>query len=121
MLNVAILGASNSPDRTAHQAQQLLAQHHHRIFPVSPNHDEIGGLAAFRKVSDIQEPLDVVTLYIGPARLPGVVDDIIAAKPRRVIFNPGTESPAIASRLEEAGIATEEACTLVLLRTGQFE
>ncbi|MFA5495118.1 MAG: CoA-binding protein [Porticoccaceae bacterium] len=121
MLNVAILGASNSPERTAQQAQQLLAQHQHRVFPVSPNQDEVGGLPAFKSLADIPEALDVVTVYIGPARLPGVVDDIIAARPRRVIFNPGTESPDIAARLEEAGIATEEACTLVLLRTGQFE
>jgi len=121
MLNVAILGASESPDRIASQAQQLLAENHHRIFPVAPKGDRIGGLPAFRSLRDISEPLDVITVYIGAARLPDVVDDILAAKPARVIFNPGTESPSIAARLQQAGIATEEACTLVLLRTGQFE
>lgn len=121
MLNVAILGASESPDRIAFQAQQMLAENHHRIFPVSPKSDTVGGLPAFRSLRDISQPLDVVTLYIGAARLPDVVDDILAASPARVIFNPGTESPQIAARLQQAGIATEEACTLVLLRTGQFE
>ncbi len=121
MLNVAILGASNSEERTAFQAQKMLAENHHRIFPVSPKETIVGGIPAYANLGEIPEPLDVVTVYIGPARLPDALQDILAVKPRRVIFNPGTESPDIAARLREAGIATEEACTLVLLRTGQFE
>ncbi|MEA3300789.1 MAG: CoA-binding protein [Pseudomonadota bacterium] len=121
MLNVAILGATNTPDRTAYQAQRMLADNDHRIFPVSPTQDEVGGLKAYRSLRDIPEPIDVVTVYVGPARLPDAVPDILAVKPARVIFNPGTEAPDIAAQLREAGIATEEACTLVLLRTGQFE
>lgn len=121
MLNVAILGATNSPDRTAHQAQQLLAENNHRIFPVSPNQEEVCGIRAYKRLADISETIDVVTVYVGPARLPDVLPDILAAKPARVIFNPGTEAPDIAAQLRDAGIATEDACTLVLLRTGQFE
>jgi hypothetical protein len=50
-----------------------------------------------------------------------LADEIIAAKPGRVIFNPGTEHPEMAKRFQAAGIKTMEACTLVLLSTGQFD
>ena len=61
-----------------------------------------------------------LTLYVGPARLEPMIDSLVALKPGRVIFNPGTESPALQQALDTAGIPWEEACTLVLLRTGQF-
>lgn len=121
MLNVAILGATNATDRTAWQAQQMLAENHHRIFPVSPTQETVGGLKAYKSLLDIPEAIDVVTVYVGPARLQGIVEEIRAIHPARVIFNPGTEAPDFAAQLEEDGIATQQACTLVLLRTGQFE
>ncbi|KJS08258.1 MAG: hypothetical protein VR73_06400 [Gammaproteobacteria bacterium BRH_c0] len=121
MLNVAILGATNSTDRSAWQAQQMLVENHHRVFPVSPTQDTVGGVKAYKSLLEIPQAIDVVTVYIGPARLVDVVEDIRAINPARVIFNPGTEAPDIAAKLQEDGIATEEACTMVLLRTGQFE
>jgi len=62
-----------------------------------------------------------VTLYVSAAHQDPVADDLLALAPRRVIFNPGTENPALAARLQAAGITTLEACTLVLLKTGAFE
>lgn len=121
MLNVAILGATNATDRTAWQAQQMLVENHHRVFPVSPTQETVGGLKAYKSLLEIPEAIDVVTVYIGPARLADVVEDILTINPARVIFNPGTEAPDIAAELEKDGIATTKACTMVLLRTGQFE
>ena len=48
-------------------------------------------------------------------------DAIVRLKPKRVIFNPGAESPALRKKLEAAGIRVLWECTLVLLRTRQFE
>lgn len=45
---------------------------------------------------------------------------LIALAPRRVIFNPGSEDETLAEQLREQGIACENACTLVLLRSRQF-
>ncbi|MBP1637727.1 MAG: hypothetical protein H6Q18_516, partial [Bacteroidetes bacterium] len=64
--------------------------------------------------------LDTVTLYIGAQRQPEYYDYIISLKPRRVIFNPGTENPEFVRLLGENGIESEVACTLVLLGTGQY-
>jgi predicted CoA-binding protein len=71
-------------------------------------------------VSEITEEIERLTLYLGPDRLGPLVEEIILAKPRRVIFNPGTESAEAMSAFEKAGIECEEAGTLVLLRTGAF-
>lgn len=56
-----------------------------------------------------------------PSISAGLADAIVAAKPERVIFNPGTENPALEEQLSQAGIAVVRACTLALLRTNQFE
>ena len=116
-MKVAILGARPNPERYSHQAQLLLTEHGHEVFPVSPTGREILGVEG---MTSVPSGMGTVTLYLGPDRLMPVLNSLIAAKPRRVIFNPGTESQEAKEKLEESGIKTEEACTLVLLRTGSF-
>lgn len=118
---VAILGASEKEDRYANKAQQRLVNHGYTVLPISPSSKTIMGLPCLQKISDIKEAVDTVTLYVGPKILAAQIDDLIKLKPRRVIFNPGTEDIALQSQLEEAGIHTVEACTLVLLSIDQFE
>lgn len=118
---VVILGASDKPERYAYKAQQMLTEYGYSVLPISRRVDEIMGVKTTRHLLDVQGPIDTVTLYVGPAHLTPQVDALIALKPRRVIFNPGTEDADIEARLQAAGIVTEEACTLVLLRTEQFE
>lgn len=57
---------------------------------------------------------------MGPAKSDQMIEEIVALRPGRVIFNPGSENPRLEKKLEEAGIPFEEACTLVLLSTDQF-
>lgn len=122
MSTVAVLGASDNPERIAYQALGRLVDAGHEVFPVSPKGGEILGQAVLPNLSAIDKPIDTLTLYVGPERQAGaVLDDIVALKPRRVIFNPGTENPAAYARLQQAGIEVEEACTLVLLSTRQFD
>jgi len=118
---VAILGASNNPERYAHKAMTMLREYGYRTIPVHPALDEIDGTKVAHSLGEIQEPVDTLTLYVNPARLVAMLDQVVALRPRRVIFNPGTESPDARARLESEGIHCVEACTLVLLRTGQFE
>ncbi len=116
-MKVAILGASPKADRYSHLAQKLLMEHEHEVIPVSPRGDEILGVPGSTKVP---AGVDTVTLYLSPKRLLPILDQLISAAPRRVIFNPGTESPEAVERLTSADIVCEEACTLVLLNTGAF-
>jgi predicted CoA-binding protein len=117
---VVIIGASDNPERYSHKALLLLRQHGHEVVPVHPKLSEIEGVPVVADLSMITGPVDTVTLYVGPTISLTLKDKLIALKPRRVIFNPGTENAPLQLTLTSAGIACEEACTLVLLHTGQF-
>ena len=117
---VAIIGASDNPGRYSHRALLMLRQHGHEAIPLNPKLDPIEGLPVVPDIPSIQGAGDTVTMYVGPQNSAGLADKLVALKPRRVIFNPGSENLELAARLREAGIACEEACTLVLLSTGAF-
>lgn len=117
---VVIVGASDKADRYAHKAQLLLQRHGHEVVPVHPRLTEIEGVAVVADLSDVTGAVDTVTMYVGAAISAGLTEKLITLKPARVIFNPGAENTELADKLEAAGITTEEACTLVLLHTGQF-
>ena len=117
---VVIVGASNKPDRYANKAQKLLRQHGHTVIPVHPLLTEIDGVPVQASLASIRQPVDTVTMYVGPERSAALADELVALKPKRVIFNPGSESGLLEQRLRAAGIPFEEACTLVLLNTEQF-
>jgi predicted CoA-binding protein len=117
---VAILGASPKPDRYAYKAFELLQEYGHRPVPINPAFADILGEKCYPTISDAPRPIDTVTLYLGEARSNPLIDDIVAAKPRRIIMNPGAENFALAEKAEAAGIEVVEGCTLVMLRTGSF-
>lgn len=117
---VVIIGASNNPERYSHRALLQLRKHGHEVVPVHPKLAEIEGVPVVADVGLISGPVETVTMYVGAAISSGLQDKLIALKPHRVIFNPGAENAPLAGALQKAGIACEEACTLVLLNTGQF-
>jgi len=120
-MKVAVLGASPNPERYSNKAIRLLQEHHHDVVPVNPAYEEIEGLSTVKDIESLEpESIDTVTMYVGAARSNGLRDAFLALQPRRVIFNPGAENPELADALEQAGIETIEACTLVMLRTGSF-
>lgn len=117
---VAILGASNHPERYAHLAFRLLREHGHEVLPVHPALADIEGVPVARRLGELAGPVDTLTLYVRPEIAEGALPEILALRPGRVIFNPGTESPKLRDSLSREGILWVEACTLVMLRTGQF-
>lgn len=118
---VAILGASDNPERYSYKAFKMLQEYGHTPFPVHPSLEAVENVKVTHQLAELaKEKIDTLTLYVNPRILETYVDQVIALKPRRVIFNPGTESFAIEQKFEDAGIQTLEACTLVMLRTNQF-
>ena len=120
MSAVAILGASAKAHRYSHRAQLKLQQHGYDVIPVSRKAGDINGVPCLHSLAEINQPVDTVTLYVNPSILAEHLQELIRLKPRRVIFNPGTESDDLANKLAENGIEVIEACTLVMLDNHQF-
>lgn len=118
-MKTIVVGASNNPDRYAYKAVKMLLDHQHEVVPVSNKKEDVLGLP-IKNIDTIELGVDTITLYVGPQNQSIYQDYILNTKPRRVIFNPGTENPEFEEILEKNGIIVEEACTLVLLSTGQY-
>ncbi len=119
-MRVAVLGASPKADRYANKAIHMLQEYEHEVIPVNPAFQEIEGLICQTDLSSIDTEVHTLTLYVNPKRGLEYLDEMIVLNPERVIMNPGTESDEIETMLKGKGIEVLRACTLVMLRTGQF-
>ena len=117
---VVVLGASPKPERHSNQAVCALVESGHRVIPVHPLLKKIAGVPAVPSLTHINGAVNTLTLYVDPKRGKELLQQMIDLKPDRVIMNPGTESDEIEDHLNAKGIDVLRACTLVMLRTGQF-
>lgn len=119
--NVVILGASDNPERYSYKAYQALKKHGHKPLLVSPSLKELEGNRVASDLSEIKANVDTLTMYVNPKISSELKSKILELKPKRVIFNPGSENPSLENDLKKSGIDVLQACTLVLLATDQFE
>lgn len=115
----AVIGASPNNDRYSYKATISLQRHNHTVYPIGIKKGEINGLTLITDKPDL-ESIDTVTLYVGPDNQPFWIEYIISLKPKRIIFNPGTENPEFQALAESLGIEVLEACTLVMLSIGEY-
>ncbi len=118
--NVAILGASDHPERYSHMAQVLLRKMGYTTILITPNHRVIDGVTCHPNLASIKENVHTLTIYVRPEISSKIKNEILNFKCKRMIFNPGSENPSLYKDLEKRGVEIEEACTLILLNTGQF-
>ena len=115
-----VIGASENPERYSNKAVKMLHEYRHEVVALGKEKDKnINGLPIVNAVEN-SEKFDTITLYLNPKNQEPYYEQIIELKPRRVIFNPGTENPAFEETLKQHNIEPIEACTLVMLRTNQF-
>lgn len=114
-----VLGASENPDRYSNKAIHMLLYHHHNVIPVGIKKGMVNGLEIITQ-PDYFKNVDTVTMYINPTHQEKWYDYILSLHPRRIIFNPGTENESFEKLANAHGIETIEACTLVMLSTGQY-
>ena len=114
-----VIGASENPERYSNKAIIRLKQHGHSIAAIG-NKDGIVDGVRFSSEKKPFEGIDTVTIYLGVPHQAAYIDYVLSLKPKRIIFNPGTENPILNSLATEKGIETIEACTLVMLKTGQY-
>ena len=116
---VLVMGASDNRARYAYIATEMLLRHGHEPVLFGSREGAVFGIPIHNQWGDFGL-IDTVTLYMNPLRQQPFLEKLVALKPKRVIFNPGTENPEFYRLLEAHGIESEPACTLVLLSTGQY-
>ncbi len=114
-----VLGATTKPERYAFKAVNMLVEKGHSVLALGQNAGEVAGVKIQTKAIPLKN-IDTVTLYLNPTRQRDYYNYIVEAKPKRVIFNPGTENPEFYQLLKLNDIKVEVACTLVLLATNQY-
>jgi predicted CoA-binding protein len=119
-MNVVILGASANPARYAFRAAERLVNAGHHVIGVNPALPQIPGVLVVRSIEELPPGQDTLTVYVAPPNSSSIAETIASCSFKRVIFNPGSENPELAQRLQAAGTHVVTACTLVMLATGQF-
>ncbi|MES2544119.1 MAG: CoA-binding protein [Bacteroidota bacterium] len=114
-----VLGATAKPERYANKAIVKLVENGHSVLAIGQNAGEVAGIKIHTKAIPLSN-IDTVTLYLNPLRQKDYYNYIVETKPKRVIFNPGTENPEFYQLLKLNNIKAEVACTLVLLATNQY-
>ena len=114
-----VIGASEKEERYSNMAMKLLQEYKH---PVKAIGNKIG------KVDDIEieigkpsyNNIDTITLYLSEKYQQQYFEYILSLKPKRIIFNPGTENIELYNLALKNNIYPLNACTLVMLKTGQY-
>ncbi|MFT7298098.1 MAG: putative CoA-binding protein [Sphingobacteriales bacterium] len=119
MNKTLVFGASTNTERYSFKAVNRLMENDFEVVPVGLKEGEINGLNILTGTPEV-ENLDTITLYIGPKHQPAFYDYFLSLKPKRIIFNPGTENDEFRAMAIDKGIKTEYACTLVMVATGVY-
>jgi predicted CoA-binding protein len=114
-----VLGASENTDRYSNMAVKKLSAHDHPVIALGRKKGTIGNISIETEKKAIND-IDTVTLYLNAANQKEYYDYILSLHPKRIIFNPGAENDELADLANKQHIDTKEACTLVLLSTGQY-
>jgi len=119
MKKTVVIGASTNKDRYAYKATVSLQKYGHEVIPVGIEPGEINGIKISTDKKNLTD-VDTVTMYVHPKNQPYWYDYILSLKPKRVIFNPGAENREFENKLKQNNIQVIDACTLVMLSTGQY-
>lgn len=114
-----VLGASDNPSRYSYLAIRRLRSHGHPVVAIGRKPAIIEDVPVIKEKNPLTD-IDTVTLYLNPAHQKEYYDYILSVKPKRIIFNPGAENDELAQLAEANDIQVMEACTLIMLGTGQY-
>jgi uncharacterized protein len=114
-----VLGTSENPSRYSFLAIKKLLAYDHPVVAIGRREGKVGTVPIQK--SPVQDKnIDTITLYLNPQHQKAYYDYIIGLKPRRIIFNPGTENDELIEMAEKNSIEPIMGCTLVMLSTGEY-
>ena len=116
-----VVGATDNPERYAYLAAERLQEKGVSFVPIGIKKGSVLG----QNILDLRqkpalEGIHTITLYLGPANQSEWIAYLLSLQPKRIVFNPGTENPDFFLTAKKQGIEVFNACTLVMLTTGQF-
>ena len=114
-----VIGASDNPARYSNMAIRSLRRNGFEVVAIGRKKTSVVDVPV-EKETQLRDDIDTITLYLNPTHQEEYYDYFLSLQPRRIIFNPGTENDELERLASEQGIQCDEACTLVLLSTGQF-
>lgn len=118
-MKTLVIGASTNKERYSYKAIHNLVDKSHQVVAIGAKKGMAFDIPIETDKLDYQA-VDTITLYLNPKAQVEYYDYILSLKPRRVIFNPGTENLEFYKILGANNIKYEVACTLVLLATNQY-
>ena len=113
MKSVAIIGASNDRNKYGNKAVRAFVQQGYRVYPVNKKETEIEGLRVFRSIADVPERPDMVSVYVQPEVLLGLLPEIAAKGCDELWLNPGAESDEVIAEAERLCLNVIQACSIV--------
>src|SRR5215510_8053635 len=114
-----VLGASDNPSRYSYLAIQRLRRHDHPVVAIGRKNTQVADVPITKEKKHFDD-IDTVTFYLNRLHQKEYYDYILSLKPKRLVFNPGAENEELIQLAKKNNIQTMEACTLVLLSTGQY-
>lgn len=118
-MKTLVLGASTKEDRYSNRAIRMLLSYGNEVVALGNKPGEVAGVLIQKGLIPF-EGVHTVTVYLNAQNQEVYRAYILSLKPARVIFNPGAENVPFASELRAAGVEVEFACTLVMLRSGEY-
>lgn len=103
---IALVGASDRPDRPSNRVMAMLQGHGYRVLPVNPQitGEHLHGEFVWRELAQIGEPIDLVDIFRRPQAAGEAVDEAIAAGAKAVWMQLGVINAEAAARAEAAGL-----------------
>lgn len=114
-----VLGASVNPERYANRAIKSLRRHGHPVYALGIKEGTVDDVMIKTGIPEFKD-VDTVTLYLSVKNQKQYYDYIFSLKPKRIIYNPGAENEELSAMAAEKKIENLEACTLIMLATGQY-
>ena len=108
---IAVVGASNDPEKYSHEVASYLMEQGYRIIPVNPSEEEVLGERAYDTVDQIPERVDVVDVFLPPEKTPEIAEDAVQAGAKALWLQEGIENEQTRQIAEEGGLAyVEDRC-----------
>jgi predicted CoA-binding protein len=114
-LRVAVVGASSDRRKFGNKAVRAYRDSGHAVYPINPNETTIEGLPAYRSLSDVPHPIDIVSMYVPPAVGMKLLPEIAEREPQELWLNPGSESDELIDAAADLKLRTVVACSILAL------